>query len=159
MLSSRPTLEQFPPSLPPPLLHPALRRSGLGKTRLQACRAVLAAIDPTKAPARRCEPDSHLDLARNTRCMRGEEPAIAVATGERRDKCVTGSSLPMDYAVEVFLARQLRLLVERASGQSGEGSPLGCTLGMDHGRCKWFTIGGDNDEHWSVTVATFRDKA
>lgn len=88
---------------------------------LQTCLAVLAALDPTVLPVAHLKPDARLDLTRCTVHAVEEDatagsPAAGSSAGATR-----GRSIPKDDPTRDFLARQLRLLMARESGQSASG--------------------------------------
>lgn len=94
-------------------------REGGVAARLRACQAVLAAIDPLPAPGAPFE----LDLTATDSAVRPGllkvVPAGSSANGEGVP-CSAKDAVCKDETTLVFVARQLRHLMDHASGQSGE---------------------------------------
>lgn len=92
-----------------------------GESRLQTCRLVLAAVHPTDTPASPCGGESHCEMTKDMRSSRVDPVNFAIPGGKWGEDGM-GNKLATDDPIEGFLVRQLRLLMESASGRHVEGS-------------------------------------
>lgn len=107
--------------------HSASSRMEGQESRLRGCLSVLAAISPVAAPAVLRGPGS---------AAAALEDAPAGATARDGGACtVTGVPIGQDVSTAAFLARQLRLLMENSSGQSGKGLVVPSESSKPVGRC------------------------